>query len=68
MNIVELKELVDKWVKEDGFEIKCEACEQNIRIRPCDVMVSCSLCDSSFHVAPFILEEVKTLLMDRRWS
>ena len=68
MNIKELKELVDKWVEEKGFEIQCEACGQNIRIKPYDVMVSCSLCESSYHVAPFILEEVKNLMWKRSWS
>ena len=62
MNIKKLKKLIDKWIKEKGFDIQCEACEQTIRIRPHNVMATCKLCGSSYHVAPFILEEVKNLM------
>ena len=62
MSIKKLKELVDKWLKEKGFVIQCEVCEQDIRIKPHNVMVTCKVCKSKFHVAPFILEEVKNLM------
>ena len=61
MTIKKLKKLIDKWIKEKGFDIECDTCGETIKIGIDDVMISCQACKCTYHAASYIIDEIAEL-------
>ena len=61
MTIKKLKELIDKWVEENGFIIECDTCDHPIKIELDDVMINCKACKCIYHAASYIIDKIAEL-------
>jgi len=61
MTIKKLKELIDKWVEENGFIIECDTCDHPIKIGLDDIMISCEACKCTYHAASYIIDKIAEL-------
>ena len=61
MTIKKLKELIDKWIIDKGFNIECDTCGETIKIELDDVMINCKACKCIYHAASYIIDEIVEL-------
>jgi uncharacterized Zn finger protein len=64
MTIKKLKELIDKWIIDKGFNIECDTCGETIKIELDDVMINCKACKCIYHAASYIIDEIVDELQD----
>lgn len=60
MNILKLKEHIDRFAKE-GMDITCPHCGQEIHLKPTTKHVFCKSCGSDYEFLSIVIEELKRL-------